>query len=107
MLPPGGCKLAVPAWPASRASAVEAKLWRQLWSLPIACWWHAQATPTVVVARYVRLLLASPEHAAVGQAERELGMTPASMLRMRLVVEAPEAEPERGLDPYQHLKVVR
>jgi hypothetical protein len=57
-----------------------------------------------VVARYVRLAMERPEHATVGQLERELGLTPAAMLRMRLVVERPEPEPEPADDPYKHLR---
>jgi hypothetical protein len=39
-----------------------------------------------VIARYVSLSVSKPEHATVGRLESELGLTPAAMLRMRLVV---------------------
>lgn len=105
VLPPEGCLLPVPKWPAGRASADESALWRDLWSSPIAAWWHEQRVTPNVVARYVRLSLAKPEHAAVGQIERELGLTPAAMLRLRLVVEPAEEEAERPASPYGHLRV--
>jgi hypothetical protein len=104
MLPAAGCSLPVPKWPAGVAAKDEAELWRRLWVTPVAAWWHEQQTPVTVVARYVRLSLAKPEHATVGQLERELGLTPAAMLRMRLMVEPPEEAPERRPDPYAHLR---
>jgi hypothetical protein len=97
---------AAPKWPAGKASADESALWKDLWTAPIAAWWHDQRVAANVVARYVRLSLSKPEHATVGQLERELGLTPASMLRMRLVVEHPEPEAEQGEDPYKHLRSV-
>lgn len=65
---------------------------------------HEQHIAATVVARYVRLSLAKPEHATVGQLERELGLTPAAMLRMRLVVETPEEQPAQLPAPYAHLR---
>jgi hypothetical protein len=96
----------VPKWPMGQPSTGEAALWRDLWRLPLACWWHEQQVALTVVARYVHLSLAKPEHATVGQLERELGLTPASMLRLRLMVETPEPEPESAPDPYAHLRAV-
>ena len=103
-MPPEGCSFAAPKWPDGKASAAESARWRDLWSLPIAAWWHDQRVASNVVARYVRLSLSKPEHATVGQLERELGLTPASMLRLRLVVEHPEVEPARAESPYRHLR---
>ncbi len=60
-----------------------------------------------VVCRYVQLALEKPEHATVGQLERELGLTPAAMLRMRLLVEQPEPTLEALPDPYRHLRVAK
>ena len=105
VLPVAGCSRPVPKWPTGTASKDEADLWKRLWSAPLAAWWWEQQTAPTVVARYVRLSIAKPEHAATGQLERELGLTPASMLRLRLVVEAPEVEAVQGPDPYAHLEV--
>jgi hypothetical protein len=80
-------------------------LWKRLWALPIAAWWHETRISPTVVARYVTLAVSKPEHATVGQLERELGLTPAAMLRMRLVVEQPEPSVEALPDPYRHLRV--
>src|SRR5215211_3463413 len=100
VLPAGGCSQAAPKWPTGQPAKDEAELWR----LPIGAWWHEQQLEPSVVARYVRLSLEKPEHATVGQLERELGLTPASMLRLRLVVEVPEPEARPSADPYKHLK---
>src|SRR5436190_14662308 len=104
VLPAEGCELAVPTWPSSRASADEAALWKRLWRLPVASYWHATRVEPSVVARYVRLALEMPSHASVSRLETDLGLTPAALLRMRLVVE--EAEPPSSpiADPYAHLK---
>lgn len=106
MLPAEGCRLRVPAWPAAGPAEVEAKLWKRLWALPIAAWWHEQRIEPSVVARYVALAVSKPAHASVSRLEADLGLTPAALLRMRLVVE--QAEPERAPveDPYRHLRAV-
>ena len=44
---------------------------------------------------------------SLSAAARELGLTPASLQRMRLVVEAPEPVHEPGPDPYAHLMAVK
>jgi hypothetical protein len=107
VLPAAGCTLAVPKWPHGTPTATEKVLWTTLWKLPIACWWHEQRSPLTVVARYVSLRLEKPEHATVGKLEVELGLTPAAMLRMRLVVEQPEPEVAPFVDdPYKHLRSV-
>jgi len=107
VLPSVGCKLSVPKWPCGKPSAAEAALWRRLWTLPIACWWHDQRVEPFVVASYVSLALAKPEHATVMALARELGLTPASLQRMRLIVEAPEPVVAIGPDPYAHLRVAK
>jgi hypothetical protein len=83
-LPAEGCKLKLPAWPIGKPLPEEQKLWADLWALPIAAYWHeTRIAPTL---------------------ERELGLTPAAMLRMRLVVEEPEPVDEPRESPYAHLR---
>lgn len=106
VLPADGCSKAAPKWPSGKPSAVESALWRRLWRLPLASWWWEQRIEPTIIARYVRLSLKRPEHATVGQLERELALTPAAMLRLRLVVEVPEPESKPSADPYRHLRAV-
>jgi hypothetical protein len=106
VLPAEGCKTTAPKWPCGTPTKPEADLWRRLWKLPIAVWWHAQAVEPFVVSSYVRLALTKPSHASVLALARELGLTPASLQRMRLVVEQPEPEAKPTADPYRHLKAV-
>jgi hypothetical protein len=89
-LPPDGCDVQPPAWPIGRASGPQPEMWRRLWSPPVAAWWWAQRIDPSVVARYVELPLAEPEVATLSRLESELGLTPASLLRLRLTVEHPE-----------------
>jgi hypothetical protein len=105
ILPPEGCSLPVPKWPNGKPSAPEAALWRRLWALPIATWWHAQQIEPSVVARYVELRFAKPGLAVLSRIESEVGLTPASLMRLRLIVETPEPEREPGEDPYAHLRL--
>jgi hypothetical protein len=107
VLPVEGCKLSAPKWPTGAAAKAEADLWRRLWALPIAAWWREQQIEPAIVARYVRLATAKPEHASVSKLESDLGLTPAAMLRMRLMVEQPEPEAKPTVDPYRHLKVAK
>jgi hypothetical protein len=107
VLPFDGCKLPVPRWPNGKASVAEAALWKRLWASPIAAWWHDQCIEPSVVARYVSLAIAKPALAVVARLESDLGLTPAGMLRMRLVVEHPEPEAKPAADPYAHLKAVQ
>ncbi|SRR6266542_5355732 len=103
-LPAEGCKLPVPKWTgAGKAPA----LWARLWRLPVAAYWHEQRIEPSVVARYVTIEMSKPESPAVSRLESELGLTPAALLRMRLVVEAPEPERKPTADPYRHLKVAQ
>jgi hypothetical protein len=104
VLPAEGCKVPVPKWPTGTPSREEAALWKRLWALPVAAWWHDQRLEPDIVARYVALRFAKPALAVLSRIEAELGLTPASLLRMRLMVEHPEPEQEQGPDPYAHLK---
>ena len=102
-----GCGLfpRTPKWPFARPSNYEADLWSRLWALPIAEWWHEQRIEPTIVATYVRLATSKPEHASCLKLMAELGLTPASLQRLRLIVEAPEEEAEPRADPYAHLRV--
>jgi hypothetical protein len=75
-----------------------------LWKLPVAAYWHEVRVEPSVVARYVRLAVGKPEHASVSRLETDLGLTPAALLRMRLVVEQPEPERVDEPNPYAHLE---
>jgi hypothetical protein len=105
VLPAAGCTKAVPKWPNGKATAAQSALWKRLWKLPVAAWWHEQKIEPSIVAAYVRLATAKPEHASVLKLMTELGLTPAAMLRLRLVVELPEPEAKPSADPYRHLRV--
>ena len=83
----------------------ESDLWARLWALPIAVWWHEQRIEPTIVATYVRLATMKPEHASCLKLMTELGLTPASMLRLRLVVDEPQEEERPVQDPYRHLRV--
>jgi hypothetical protein len=105
-LPAEGCKLAVPKWPGPEKPAQQPPLWARLWKLPVAAYWHETKIEPSVVARYVTLAATKPESPAVSRLEAELGLTPAAMLRMRLVVEpAEETSTAAEPDHYQHLKI--
>jgi hypothetical protein len=106
ILPAGGCARPVPKWPNGKPSAAENALWKRLWKLPVGAWWHSQAVEPFVVATYVTLAIEKPAHASVLALARELGLTPASLQRMRLVVEQPEPEAKTTADPYRHLRAV-
>jgi hypothetical protein len=105
VLPAEGCKVPAPKWPNGEPTKDEADLWARLWKAPLAAWWHETSVEPFVVASYVSLALESPAHASVIALARELGLTPAAMLRLRLIVEAPEEEAETRPDPYAHLRV--
>lgn len=103
VLPAAGCDLDAPSWPLGEFADGESELWARLWKLPVACYWHETRVDPFVVARYVRLAMRKPEHATVSRLEADLGLTPAALLRMRLVVETPEPEAPIIADPYAHL----
>jgi len=102
LLPADGCTVAAPSWPIGKASTAELGLWRRLWALPVAAWWHEQRIDPFVVARYVRVGLAHPEHASLGRLEAELALTPAAMARLRVVVDAQETPPPKT-SRYRHI----
>ncbi len=104
VLPFDGCDLKPPSWPFGKPSAEEATLWGRVWRLPVASYWHVVQVEPAIVARYVRLALERPEHASVSKLESELGLTPAAMARLRLVVEPPEPEQGDKPDHYAHLR---
>lgn len=117
LLPSGGCELPVPEWPLSRkASKPEAAYWSELWSRPVAWWWHDQAISPFVIARYVRMFCRNASDptklgAQLTTAEKNLGLSPEGMRQLRLMVEdeASEAEVAEADEPggrYQHLRVV-
>ena len=64
---------------------------------PVARFWHELQLEPPIVATYVTLSQRKPEHASVLRLATELGLTPASILRMRLVVEQPEPTGSRRL----------
>jgi hypothetical protein len=100
VLPAAGCRVHAPAWPVGDPTEDELATWRHLWALPVAAWWHEQHVSPGVVARYVTLRIAKPEHAATGQLERELALTPASAARAKLVVGRVQAKKTRVDSPY-------
>ena len=105
VLPADGSTAAAPDWPIGVPSADESKLWVRLWATPISAWWRDQRIEPHIVATYVRLALEKPSHASVLSLARELGLTPASLQRMRLVVEHPEPKSttaKPAADPYAH-----
>jgi hypothetical protein len=105
VLPAVGCDLDVPPWPFVKPSKAELELWARLWALPVAVyWWDQHIEPTI------RGLLRQARHDAPGTCSclalmKELGLTPAALQRLRLIVEAPEPVEVEGEDPYRHLQV--
>lgn len=79
-------------------------MWRRLWKLPVAAWWHEQRIDPFVVARYVRVGIDRPEHAALGRLETALGLTPEALGKLRLTVEHPEPQ-AKATRRYRHLKL--
>jgi hypothetical protein len=104
ILPSSGSRKKAPPWPLADQTPAEIAAWKHVWSLPVACWWWEQRISPMIVSQWVRLQGTSPERAVTSQLARELGLTPGSMLHLRLIVEKPEAEPEARVDPYAHLR---
>ena len=104
-LPAEGCKAPAPKWPFGKPSKGEADLWARLWALPIAVYWHEQRIEGSIVGAYVKLATTRPEHGSCLALMKELGLTPAALQRLRLIVEAPEEEALPTADPYKHLRV--
>lgn len=105
VLPADGCSQATPAWPFVKPSKPELELWARLWALPVAVYWHDQRIEPTIVGAYVKLATTRPEHASCLALMKELGLTPAALQRLRLIVEAAEPEAVDAPDPYQHLRV--
>jgi hypothetical protein len=78
-----------PQWPLGEAEDDELALWADLWHRPAAQLWRSTFTAPVVVARYVRVLCANPGSATLAQMEAALGLTPASLARLRVTFEQP------------------
>ena len=103
VLPVAGCGKRAPAWPVGEPTDDELSIWESLWALPVAAWWWEVQVSSLVVSRYVTLRISKPEHAATGQLERELALTPASMARAKLVVGRPEPKRKTTESPYREL----
>ena len=78
-------------------------MWKRLWALPVAVYWHEQRIDPHVVAGYVSGWHQNPLNATVARLASELALTPAGMQRLRLVVVEPEPEEQAGPSPYAHL----
>lgn len=92
-LPPDGCQDDPPPLPPGRAwSEAEEQHWRELWQSPQAEVWEDSAFPAVaalVVATSTILGGGRPSAQLIGEARAlmsDLGLTPASMERMRWVI---------------------
>ena len=89
ILPTGPSRLRAPVWPLGNPSDAELALWRDLWRRPVATLWRNRYTPPLVVARYVRVLVANPASGSLAQMENGLGLTPASLGRLHVSFETP------------------
>lgn len=109
-LPAGGPGRPAPKWPDGKPSPDEARLWADLWARPIAWWWWEQRIPPVVVARYVRQTVLDRDEPklklglALSRLERDLGLTPEALEKLRLTVEPSESKKPRRKSAYAHLK---
>ena len=93
---PQKCRLAAPDWPLGDLDTDEKGLWTSLWSRPVAAWWHEQRIDPMLVARYVRTVLEKPGAPMLSKIENDLGLTPASLVHLHLIVETPD---EPAADP--------
>lgn len=91
VLPTGIGRQKAPAWPFDGPSAAEAALWVDLWRRPVAHLWRGQFIAPMVVARYVRVLCQNPASGSLAQMESGLGLTPASLSRLRVQFEEPHS----------------
>lgn len=103
VLAAGVCTRPAPKWPLAKRPAGAAALWTRLWALPVAGWWYEQRIEPSVIARYVVLALEHPTLTATARLEADLGLTPAGMARLRLVVERLET-PKLVTRRYGHLR---
>lgn len=46
-------------------------MWREVWALPVAAWWHEQRISPRVIAGYVRLSISKPELATLSRIEAD------------------------------------
>jgi hypothetical protein len=90
-LPTGPSRLKAPSWPFGTPSETELTLWKDLWRRPVAHLWRSQHIAPMVVARYVRVLVANPAAGSLAQMESGLGLTPASLGRLHVSFERPHA----------------
>ena len=72
-------------------SDAESALWIDLWKRPVAHLWRGLYIAPMVIARYVRVLSSNPASGSLAQMESALGLTPASLGRLRVQFEAPIA----------------
>jgi hypothetical protein len=100
-----GCDLDVPPWPFVKPSKAELELWARLWALPVPSTGGTSTSSRRFVGSYVKLATTRPEHASCLALMKELGLTPAALQRLRLIVKAPEPVEVEGQDPYRHLQV--
>jgi hypothetical protein len=91
VLPTGFSRMSPPAWPFDAPSAAEKVLWVDLWRRPVAHLWRSQHIAPMVVARYVKVLVSNPASGSLAQMESALGLTPASLNRLRVQFEEPHA----------------
>jgi hypothetical protein len=105
VLPSSGCSRPIPRWPHGTPSPAEAARWRRLWRLPIAVWWWEQQIDPDLIGRYVRLAYSKPHLGSISRIENDLGLTPAGMMRLRLVVEGPEEPKWQPRGRYDHVRV--
>jgi len=78
-----------PQWPLGSPSKAETVLWTDLWRRPVAHLWRQMHIAPIVVARYVRVVIATPGSGSLAQMESGLGLTPASLARLRVTFEEP------------------
>lgn len=101
-LPTRPSRLKAPVWPFGTPSEAESALWRDLWRRPVAHLWRSEHIAPMVVARYVRVLVANPAAGSLAQMESGLGLTPASLGRLHVQFAQPHPalsdEAERLLD---------
>lgn len=95
-LPPDGCQDEPPPLPPGRDwTEAEASYWDELWSTPHAAVWDDSVFPVVaalVVATSTILGGGRPSAQLIGEQRalmNDLGLTPASMERMRWVIGEP------------------
>ena len=89
VLPTGTSRLKPPPWPLGDPNPMELDLWVDLWRRPVAALWRSLFVPPLVVARYVRVVVANPASGSLAQMESGLGLTPAALGRLKVTFETP------------------